>query len=294
MAASSSVGSSSGSDELHSFMGGDGAVDSMVALAEQAVESSTLDQIASRAQRFAVAEQYERRLGPHGAYGEFPLRGMAELLQHPSVRDVASRPSARFVEFGSGAGRLVLGVAVMQPNWGGVTGIEAVEGLHNIADAAIRVAEAKGAVPEAICETIHSPDGLPHDDPSAEAFASADVAFLYSTTFPSEDGLRLPRISASLASVLPAGAVVITTDKWLVGERFVFDALLPIVGEDGERIYAMVWRVVGEAAGPGGFDMSLEEIEANWSGEDACADNPPACDAMLQTIEAEGLGDDVM
>lgn len=45
---------------------------------------------------------------------QFPLRAIAELLLHPSVSDTARREGARFVEYGSGAGRLVLGVAAMQ------------------------------------------------------------------------------------------------------------------------------------------------------------------------------------
>ena len=46
-----------------------------------------------------------------GAYGEFPLLGMAQLLTHPAVK------GKNFVDVGSGVGRLLLAVAAMDDKW---------------------------------------------------------------------------------------------------------------------------------------------------------------------------------
>ena len=48
----------------------DAAVDDMVRTAEVVLELGTVEQFASRYQRFAVAEDGARVLGEHGAYGE--------------------------------------------------------------------------------------------------------------------------------------------------------------------------------------------------------------------------------
>lgn len=48
----------------------DAAVDTMVQTAEVVLELGTVEQFASRYQRFAVAEDGARVLGEHGAYGE--------------------------------------------------------------------------------------------------------------------------------------------------------------------------------------------------------------------------------
>lgn len=153
----------------------------------------------------------------HGAYGEFPLRGMAELLEHPAVtRVMAGIGKAHFVDLGSGAGRLLLAVAAMDAGgkWGRVTGIEASGTLHDLATRTIGSVGA-GDVVTAINEDLFGDNSRA----AREALADADVTFVYSTAFPSEDGLRLPELSAALACSAKEGSLVITTDKWLVGDR---------------------------------------------------------------------------
>ena len=275
-------------------------LEEMVAAADKLLELGTIEQFASRWQRFSIAADAEGAALEYGAYGEFPVRSMAEILQHELVRAAATQSeAATFVDFGSGAGRLVLAVAAMH-EWGSVLGIEAMEQLHNIADMATRVAEQHGALREGVARSLHSGDALPHEAPVAEAMGLADITFLYSTAFPSEDGLRLPQLSASLACALREGSLVITADKWLVGERFLFEDLLTVRGENDEPIHAHIWRVVGKPSGRGQrcFDAAVSDIEERWSGEDACADNEAACHALLHALgEApEGgpsLGDEV-
>ena len=79
---------------------------------------------------------------------------------------------------------------------------------------------------------------------------------------------------------------MVTTDKWVVGERFEFVDLVTVAGEasSAEPIHAFIWRVVG-AVSDGEF--ALHDIEARWMGEDACGDDPHACDALMRAL---GLG----
>ena len=48
---------------------------------------------------------------------------------HPAIRGAGSR----FVDLGSGVGRLVLAIAAMEATWTSVIGVEASEALHNLA-----------------------------------------------------------------------------------------------------------------------------------------------------------------
>lgn len=275
------------------------SIDEMVGAGQQVIEQGTFEQLASRWQRFAIAADAALSL-EYGAYGEFPLRSMAEILHHPIIRDAAEAlpwsevgelgngyGGARFVDYGSGAGRLCLAVAAMH-DWGSVVGVEAMEALHSIADTAARVAEQRGLLREGVARSLHSGDALAHEEPVASVMALADVTFLYSTAFPSEDGLRLPRLSASLACAVREGSLLVTADKWLVGSRFRFETLLTVRGENDEDIQAHIWRVVGppivEGDGSACFEAALAEVEEHWAGEDACADNEKACQALLHAL----------
>jgi len=282
------------------------SLDEMVAAGQQIIEQGTFEQLASRWQRFRIAADTALSL-EYGAYGEFPLHSMAEILQHPIVRaTIEAKPfsetgsdggygGAQFVDYGSGAGRLMLAVAAMH-DWGSVVGVEAMESLHSMGDMAAQVAEQRGLLREGVVGSLLSGDALAHEEPVASVMARADVTFLYSTAFPSEDGLRLPRLSASLACAVPAGSLVITADKWLVGSRFFFEDLLTVRGENDEAIQAHIWRVVGPpmVAGDGAacFEAALAEIDEHWSGEDACADNEKACHALLKALGESPDGED--
>lgn len=265
------------------------SVDSMITNAERVLDSAQFEQAADSGQRFAVAaDGVETLLERYGVYGEMPLQAMAEILESPAVKAIADTPGARFVDFGSGAGRLLLGVAAMG-EWASSIGVEALEGLHRIAAEAIRNAEEASAIGKGVVESVHA-GVLPHESPTAEILAASDVCFAYSTAFPSEDGLRLPELSASLSCVLREGALVITTDKFLVGERFTFVELVTVEGADGEPIHAFVWRVRGPPAPM--YDDALREAVESWMGEDACAQNEGACEALLAALGEDEEGDE--
>ena len=74
--------------------------------------------------------------------------------------------------------------------------------------------------------------------------------------------------------------------QWVVGHRFQFAAHMTLTGEDGEPIQAFIWRVVG-APGVGGFDAAMREVQGRWMGEDACADNPEACAALVEALDLQ-------
>lgn len=270
------------------------SLDDMVTAGQHVIEQGTLEQLASRWQRFEIAMADTALSLEYGAYGEFPVRSMAEILQHPIVREtidvgpwrdsVGLGGGARFVDYGSGAGRLCLAVAAMH-DWGSVVGVEAMEQLHTIADTAARVAEQQGLIRSGVISSLHSGEAMAHEEPVASVLAQADLTFLYSTAFPSDDGLRLPRLSASLACVVREGALLVTADKWLVGSRFRFEALLTVQGENDEAIQAHIWRVVGPPLE--NFATAFAEVNEHWSGEDACADNERACHALLQALGEE-------
>lgn len=255
----------------------------LAAAADALLGSVRFDDTVGRDERFTVAAN-EAEEDAHGAYGEMPFLGMAEILSHPIIHGL--QPRRNFVDFGSGSGRLVLGVAAMDGLFESVVGVEALEGLHAIACSSIQSAADTGAVAPEWVRSIRSATPFPHADPAvAAALRSADVCFMYSTAFPSEDGLRLPQLSASLACLLKEGCVVVTTDKFLVGDRYQFEALLPVTGADGEQICAFFWRVGLPPADS--YDAALEDVETRWMGEDACEDNPEACEALLAAIGDE-------
>ena len=95
----------------------------------------------------------------------------------------------------------------------------------------------------------------------------------------------MPELSATLAATLTAGSVAVTTDKWLVGDRFSFLDLLVVDGTEAtdEPINVFLWSVQG-APQKGGQAAALEDINARWMGEDACADDPDACAALMSAL----------
>ena len=259
----------------------DASIDAMVVAAQRVLDSTQFEKGIARDQRFTVAaKSQDADDESFGVYGEFPFRAIAELLNHEALIGANS-----FVDFGSGAGRLLLGVAAMR-DWDSCTGVEALSGLHAIAHDAIGNAEAAASIKGNSVRSIHG-SGMPHDEPAAEAMRDCDLVFMYSTAFPSEDGLRLPALSASLACILRDGCVVVTTDKMLVGDRFEFVALLPLEGSEGERIHAFIWRVSGSPAAT--FGEAFQRVQDDFMGEDACEDNPEACEALLASLDADGL-----
>lgn len=234
----------------------------------------------------------------------------------------AFQPS--LVDIGSGAGRLILAASTMRA-WRSVVGIEASKPLAGLGAAAIQKLEKENVLPEGLVRSVHADANLGSGsveclfdascpaDPAgvgdggaiaaaASALAGADVALAYSTAFPSPDGLRLPELSAALEAVMRPGAVVVTTDKWLVGSRFEFADMLIVQGEEGpeDKIRCFIWRVKGEIpVGALGQDSDgragvalvaerLARINDEWMDEeDACSQNPEACAMLLESLENE-------
>ena len=138
------------------------SVESMVAGAQKVLEHAKLEETLGKDQRFAVAARSaDKNDAVLGVYGEFPLRAVAEVLEHPAVA-----ASTSFVDFGSGAGRLLLGVSGMR-EWRSCVGVEALQGLHAIADKAIATAEADAAIEAGTVRAVHA-GGLPHLGPAAD------------------------------------------------------------------------------------------------------------------------------
>jgi len=258
----------------------------MVLRAETTLRQVNFDAVDKRMRFTVAAHAPDADENTQGVYGEMPLAGIAEILQHPAVTDCLgeSPDHRRFVDFGSGSGRLLLGVASML-EWSSVIGIEAIESLHKIASEACTALAQTATTTEGVVKTIHVRTALPHqDDAASDALERCDVCLMYSTAFPcAEDGLRLPELSASLSCLLRNGSVVVTTDKFLVGDRFRFEALIPVLGDDGERIHVFIWKVVGPPH-TGGYDSALNVVYERFMDEDPCTLNEAACEALLKQL----------
>lgn len=149
--------------------------------------------------------------GSRGAeltYGEFDLDFFWALL-----RAAAPRPSERFVDVGSGCGRLVMAAALAH-DWQVAAGIELLGGLHSVAEqthATLRAASDEDGIPLAPCRFLceEAESGLSKLlDPAGDSA----VVFVYASCWPSV-GPYLTELSSSLAAVLPSGSRVITVDK---------------------------------------------------------------------------------
>lgn len=52
-----------------------------------------------------------------------------------------------------------------------------------------------------------------------------------------------------------------------------------------QAIHAFIWRVVGLPL-QGGVDAALQDVQQHWMGEDACAENPVACAALVEVLDS--------
>ena len=68
-----------------------------------------------------------------------------------------------------------------------------------------------------------------------------------------------------------------------MGERFSFEAMLPVNGGEGERIHVFLWRVLGPPAAS--YAAALRDVRERWMGEDACEHNKLACESLLASME---------
>lgn len=170
--------------------------------------------------RLEVSEHEVQRL--HGAerskalqYGEFDLAFFFQLLKLAEPR-----PNERFVDIGSGCGRLVFAAAAVY-EWELAAGVEILRDLHVVATQAharLYTASEECGVPLApctlVCEEVAT--ALP---PLLEAAPSTCVAFVYATCWPSV-GPYLTELSLMLATSLETGSRVISVDKQLVPDDY--------------------------------------------------------------------------
>lgn len=173
-------------------------------------------------------------------YGEFPLNSLDTLLDIASDHVVESKkeeedgdtePALRFLDLGSGCGRLCLYLALSRESWE-VQGIEYIDTLHEEARRAGEVAVNKGWIvednpaspPVRTSTTLQLHHGLAEDFPSV--LEQADIIFMYSTAMksgpfmPAIQGLLLSRDwNELLTRHCRHGCVVVTTDRALDPEQ---------------------------------------------------------------------------
>ena len=149
-------------------------------------------------------------------YGEFPLPLFTELLDRgcalAGIGD--ERQSATLCDVGSGTGRLVLWAAATS-EWKAVIGIELLGSLHQAA-----LEKHTTATNEISLQSSHV--GFyqgSFDDATLLPWREIDVAFAYTTAFPSDADGILADLSAALSRRLRAGCIVIVTDG-LLGDGF--------------------------------------------------------------------------
>ena len=152
-------------------------------------------------------------------YGEFDLGFFFELLHRANPRK-----GERFVDIGSGCGRLVFAAALAH-DFELAVGIELLSSLHNMATRThSSLHDACGdsvslAPCRFLCEEVET--GLPQliprqrSDAASDESSDAAIAFVYASCWPSV-GPYLTELSATLAAALPHGSRVICVDKQLV------------------------------------------------------------------------------
>jgi len=146
-------------------------------------------------------------------YGEYDLGFFSECID--CALEHTSASPTRFVDVGSGVGRLVLAATMLWPNrFACCSGVETVAELHRLA----LVADAALARHHDIDASLLPPRrfvcGDAADDPE-HVLSDSDVVFAYCSTWASE-GDALSDFSAICGTHLRPGAVVITTDRKLL------------------------------------------------------------------------------
>lgn len=193
----------------------------------------------------------------HDRISDSAPAGEQEAFLLAALREVSS--GLRFVDCGSGVGRLVHAAALLGA-FESCRGIEIVEDLHRLAivaterleqhrqdcaDESARDIKTRLASITLLCCDLNSELAALHD---------ADVLFAYSSTWPAF-GNGLTEFSAIVGSKCVPGSIVVTTDRTLVadGQPWEFELLHECEGrnqETGGISTAYLWRVKSSLASP--------------------------------------------
>jgi len=153
-------------------------------------------------------------------YGEFEMATALRCIDAAAAL-VADRPEGarlRFVDVGSGTGRIAVGCALADgvgaARWSHAGGCEVRRDLADLADAAA----AKRPPRTETQLQFECADLLAPSRAAADLLRQADVLFCYSTAFPARDDGGLTTLSYALGTGCRQGAVVVTTDKFLVSD----------------------------------------------------------------------------
>lgn len=188
-------------------------------------------------------------------YGEFPLAFFQDVLTRAEqLREAQSAapttPLLRFVDVGSGFGRLVLGAAWLRPRWSSFVGVELLPELHHAAAQALELAKQQSQSPSLDrCSLLRCDMTAPA---AAAVLHKADIVFAYASAFPTlDDGLTVELLSNSiLAARIKPCTIVATIDGWLNEEHFELLAELQAHNDDnGESATAFFWKMKPRSGG---------------------------------------------
>lgn len=183
-------------------------------------------------------------------YGEFDISFFSKILRR-TAQLMPSGNNVHFCDVGSGAGRIVLATALLEPNWSTYSGIEVIPELDGLAKKTRSAAQshlssddnANGLERcEFYCEDMTS-------DAAADVLRRSDVIFCYSTCLTTDsDGLTVKMLSDALSSApVKDSAFVITVDTWLSDPPFTLLAEVKHHNDDINCVSTgFIWKVAGE------------------------------------------------
>lgn len=159
-------------------------------------------------------------------YGEFDLQFFGKALKiacellpgRAPAESHCARP--RFVDIGSGLGRIVQAASLMLPQWDCI-GIEIVPDLVRAAEEMCEIGHGIGMANSArkgSRKFIHGD----YSDPSCDvkdALQGAEIVFCFATTWPSAGTPYLNTLTAVLGQLVSPQAVVMTVDKQLASDE---------------------------------------------------------------------------
>ena len=201
-------------------------------------------------------------------YGEFPLPLFTQLVDRAcSAAELGdSQESATLCDIGSGTGRLVLWAAATG-RWKAVFGVELLSSLHQAALERCTAATTEMSLSATRVEFFEGSFA----DANLLPWRDIDVAFAYTTAFPSDADGVLVDLTAALTQRLRAGCIVIVTDG-LLGDGF-----------------DLVDSIEGENEGTGGLSVGYiyRKLSPGESDADIARQLAARLESRVATLEAE-------